>query len=158
MLKAIVAFCVLPGVFGILVPISIGVADPLRGAGSYLGSIAVCIGMGTLGWCIRDFYASGKGTLAPWAPPEHLVIVGLYRHVRNPMYLAVVLVVAGFAGAFASPLVALYCILLAVGFHLRVAFHEEPWLAKRFGEDWAQYKKNVSRWFPGVTPFRSGRL
>ncbi len=57
------------------------------------------LGLGTvlLLWCVRDFYVAGRGTLAPWDPPRHLVTVGLYRVSRNPMYLAVLLVLTGWA-------------------------------------------------------------
>ena len=60
--------------------------------------------MGTflLIWCVRDFYVSGKGTLAPWSPPRHLVVVGLYRWSRNPMYISVSLILLGWAAAYRS--------------------------------------------------------
>jgi protein-S-isoprenylcysteine O-methyltransferase Ste14 len=60
--------------------------------------------VGTLGllWCVRDFYVRGKGTLAPWSPPQNLVVVGLYRYSRNPMYVCVVLVLLGWASSTLS--------------------------------------------------------
>lgn len=139
-------------------PIAIGFTDPWRGAGYNLGYIVIAVGFVVLGSCIRDFYVSGKGTLAPWAPPEHLVIVGLYRYVRNPMYLGVLLIVSGLALIFASSLAAFYCVLLAMGFHLRVMFSEEIQLAEQFGEEWKQYEQHVPRWVPNATPFQNKNL
>jgi protein-S-isoprenylcysteine O-methyltransferase Ste14 len=107
-----------------------------------------CIGFLLLLWCVRDFYVSGKGTLAPWDPPKRLVVVGLYRFVRNPMYVAVLTVVAGWSLAFGSRWLGLYLGILAVAFHLRVLFYEEPWLSRQFGADWVAYSKAVPRWLP----------
>jgi len=151
--KALIAFLILPGIFGGLVPIATGLLDPWRGSGHSLGFIVVAIGLVVLGWCVRDFYVAGRGTLAPWAPPENLVIVGLYRYTRNPMYAGVLLIVSGFALLFTSLLVAIYCALAAVTFHLRVIFSEEKWLARQFGDEWLRYKQGVPRWFPQKRPY-----
>ena len=97
-------------------------------------------------WCVRDFYVAGKGTLAPWSPPLELVTVGLYRMSRNPMYIAVILVLCGWALGFRSRPLALYALAVTIGFHLRVVFGEEPWLARRYGGRWAEYKARVPRW------------
>jgi protein-S-isoprenylcysteine O-methyltransferase Ste14 len=84
---------------------------------------------------VRDFFVAGRGTLAPWDPPRHLVVVGLYRFVRNPMYVSVLTVVVGWWLATGSRLLAGYAVVLAIGFHLRVLYHEEPWLRRQFGEE-----------------------
>jgi protein-S-isoprenylcysteine O-methyltransferase Ste14 len=99
-------------------------------------------GVGLLLWCVRDFYVAGRGTLAPWAPPVHLVTTGLYRTSRNPMYLAVLLILV----ALRSFGLAVYTTAVAVAFHLRVVKHEEPWLARTFGAEWADYRSRVPRW------------
>lgn len=148
--KALMAFLLLPGIIGGLLPTVLGIIDPWCGAGLSLGYPVTAFGLMVLGWCVRDFYVSGKGTLAPWAPPKNLVIVGLYRHTRNPMYIGVLLIVCGLALLFTSPLVAIYFVLLATGFHLRVLWVEEKWLAVQFGDDWIKYEKSVSRWIPGI--------
>ena len=64
----------------------------------------VVLAAGTVGllWCVRDFYVQGKGTLAPWSPTQNLVVVGLYRYSRNPMYVSVLLILIGWAAAFAA--------------------------------------------------------
>lgn len=146
--KAIVAFIALPGVFGIVVPLTVVIGDPWRAGIHFPGVGVIGIGGIMLGWCIRDFYRSGKGTLAPWAPPERFVVAGLYRYSRNPMYIAVLCIVGGVAVFFGSPLVGGYCIVLFAGFHLRVVFYEEPWLARRYGEAWQKYEAAVPRWVP----------
>jgi hypothetical protein len=81
-----------------------------------LGLALLVVGSVALLWCVRDFYVSGKGTLAPWAPPAHLVIVGLYRYTRNPMYVAVALIFLGWAVSFGSLGLFLYTIIVAIAF------------------------------------------
>ena len=103
-------------------------------------------GTGLLLWCVRDFYVVGRGTLAPWAPPERLVVVGLYRRSRNPMYLAVLTILAGWAMTFASGCILLYTGVVAIAFHLRIVFGEEPWLARAHGMAWDNYRSEVPRW------------
>jgi len=109
---------------------------PLLGAGVFL-----------LLWCVRDFYVEGKGTLAPWSPPQHLVVTGLYGVSRNPMYVAVMLILIAWAAGFRSRALTIYAIAAAIAFHLRVVFGEEPWLVRRYGEEWNRYRVRVPRWF-----------
>ena len=97
-------------------------------------------------WCVRDFYVAGKGTLAPWSPPRNLVVVGLYRWSRNPMYIAVLLILIGWALAFESRGLWTYVAGIAVAFHLRVVLYEEPWLARTHGTAWDKYRARVRRW------------
>jgi protein-S-isoprenylcysteine O-methyltransferase Ste14 len=112
-----------------------------------VGLVPLSVGLVLLLWTVRDFYVAGRGTLAPWAPPKELVVVGLYRVSRNPMYIAVVLVLAGWAIGFRSRDLAIYAAVVAVCFHLRVVFGEEPWLARTHGEKWSRYVDQVPRWF-----------
>ncbi|MGH8178765.1 MAG: methyltransferase family protein [Steroidobacter sp.] len=144
--RALIAFLVMPGMVAFAIPAAwlwrtshVSVAQPLG-----LGLLA--LGLAALLWCVRDFYVSGKGTLAPWAPPEKLVVAGLYRYSRNPMYVAVVLVLFGWAIAFASASLLVYALAVAVAFHLRVVLGEEPWLARTHGGEWEQYSSRVPRW------------
>jgi protein-S-isoprenylcysteine O-methyltransferase Ste14 len=113
---------------------------------SVLGLIPLAIGLFLLLWCVRDFYVAGKGTLAPWAPPQKLVEVGLYRFSRNPMYIAVLLMLAGWAIGFRSRLLWIYALVVMIAFHLRVVLGEEPWLARTHGAEWERYKSRVPRW------------
>jgi len=112
-----------------------------------LGLVVLAAGTTGLLWCVRDFYVVGNGTLAPWAPPEHLVVVGLYRYSRNPMYVCVALVLLGWAIAFASTGLFVYTLVVVTAFHLRVVLGEEPWLARTHGEQWRHYARSVPRWF-----------
>lgn len=97
-------------------------------------------------WCVRDFYVTGRGTLAPWAPPRQLVVAGPYRYSRNPMYVAVVLILVGWSVAFGSIALGVYALAIALAFHVRVVFGEEPWLARTHGEKWTRYCRQVPRW------------
>ena len=125
--RALLAFLVLPGTVAGVVPALIvyGKAKP-HGGWAAVGFGLIGFGLILLLWCVRDFCVSGKGTLAPWQPPKRLVVVGLYRYVRNPMYLAVLTIVLGWSVAFGSAGLALYLVVLAIGFHLRVVLYEEP--------------------------------
>jgi protein-S-isoprenylcysteine O-methyltransferase Ste14 len=144
--RAVLAFLVLPGTFAFLVPLLV-----LRPAGpghsfDLLGLIPLSFGAVLLLWCVKDFYVAGKGTLAPWAPPQELVVTGVYRFSRNPMYIAVLLVLCGWALGFRSRSLAIYALVVMLAFHLRVVLAEEPWLARTHGEEWVRYKARVPRW------------
>ncbi len=104
------------------------------------------VGIVLLLWCVRDFYVAGKGSLAPWSPPKHLVMVGLYRWSRNPMYIAVLAILCGWAWAFHSRTLWLYAAAVAIAFHLRVVLGEEPWFARTHGQAWTDYRSRVRRW------------
>lgn len=152
-LRAFLAFLILPGLAALFAPPLLAQIDPWRTGFFLPGGVILFLGLVLLLWCVRDFYASGKGTLAPWDPPQHLVTVGLYRFVRNPMYVGVLVLVAGWAMLLASPLVMLYDLFLAVAFHLRIVLYEEPWLAEKFGRTWQQYQSAVGRWRPRLIPW-----
>jgi protein-S-isoprenylcysteine O-methyltransferase Ste14 len=144
--RAMLAFIALPGVVAFMLPVLIGELDGIRIPGSIFGLIFLLLGSLALLWCIRDFYVSGKGTLAPWDPPEHLVNVGLYNYSRNPMYVAVLVTLLGWVILFGSPVLLIYTIGVAVAFRQRVIRSEEPWLAQNFGQEWLAYKESVPRW------------
>jgi len=156
-LRTLSAFLILPGLAAGVLPPLLAMVDPWRGDVFLPGGAPAGAGLVVLLWCVRDFYVAGKGTLAPWDPPRHLVKIGLYRYVRNPMYVGVLLLVAGWAELLMSRLLLLYVLTLAIGFHLRVVFYEEPWLASRFGEDWQRYRAAVRRWWPRRSPWRDSR-
>lgn len=90
--------------------------------------------------------AAEPHVLAPWSPTQNLVIVGLYRYSRNPMYVCVLLILLGWAGAYASSGLLLYAAFIALAFHLRVVYGEEPWLARKHGAAWHSYVRQVPRW------------
>lgn len=152
--RALTAFLVLPGTVAFLVPWMLAPARaPLRLYGAPLwGS-----GLVLLLWCVRDFYVIGRGSLAPWAPPERLVMVGLYRVTRNPMYVAVLTILAGWAVCFESRALWLYAAVVSIAFHLRVVLHEEPFLARTHGDAWAAYRATVPRWLIPLSRRRLSR-
>ena len=145
--RALITCLALPGMVAFAVPAAwlwytahLKLAQPI-------GLVPLAVGILALLWCVRDFYVSGKGTLAPWAPPEKLVVVGLYRYSRNPMYVAVALVLFGWVVSFNSMSLLAYALIVVVAFHLRVVFGEEPWLARAHRSEWEQYSSRVPRWF-----------
>ena len=141
--RAAAAFLAFPGLVAFLVPWLLHPRNaPLRPEALPV----LALGVGSLLWCVRDFYVIGRGTLAPWAPPRRLVVIGLYRVSRNPMYLAVLLILAGWALAYRSATLAVYAAALALAFHLRVVLGEEPWLARTHGAEWTAYEAAVPRW------------
>lgn len=144
--RAVFAFLACPGTVAIAIPL-VWLWISGRLVVVYPGGLALLVaGFAALLWCVRDFYVAGKGTLAPWAPPARLVVVGLYRYSRNPMYLGVLLVLLGWAASFGSPGLLLYAVAVAGAFHLRVVLGEEPWLARTHGAEWTAYKQRVPRW------------
>jgi protein-S-isoprenylcysteine O-methyltransferase Ste14 len=101
--RALFAFVALPGTVAGVIPAMIVYGKSNRHGGSVAAGFGLLgLGLLLLLWCVRDFYVCGKGTLAPWQPPKHLVVVGLYRYVRNPMYLAVLTIVLGWSVVFGS--------------------------------------------------------
>jgi protein-S-isoprenylcysteine O-methyltransferase Ste14 len=143
--KALLAFLVLPGTVAFLVPLTV-VQRPSSSLDP-LGFVPLSLGIVLLLATVREFYVVGRGTLAPWSPPEQLVTTGLYRYSRNPMYVAVVLVLLGWAALFRSFPLLVYTLVVTIGFHLRLVFGEEPWLAETYGDRWTRYAARVPRWF-----------
>jgi protein-S-isoprenylcysteine O-methyltransferase Ste14 len=144
--RALFAFLVLPGCIGYLIPLFL--FRPPGGWPPFQPLAVLPLGLGSflLLWCVRDFYVTGKGTLAPWSPPERLVAVGLYRWSRNPMYVAVFLILLGWAIGFGTRGLWIYAFAVLAGFHLRVVLFEEPWLTRRHGEEYRRYRAAVPRW------------
>jgi protein-S-isoprenylcysteine O-methyltransferase Ste14 len=131
------------------------VRPPLLGwAGfRFVGPLLIAAGLPVLAAAIVRFVREGRGVPAPVLPAQHLVVTGLYRYVRNPMYLAVVSVIVGQGLLFGSVPVLRYAVAVAVGFHLFVLLHEEPSLRRRFGAAYETYCRAVRRWLPSLTPW-----
>jgi protein-S-isoprenylcysteine O-methyltransferase Ste14 len=147
--RAVVAFLALPAVVAFLVPWWLA---PREARFDLRALPLLALGTALLLWCVRDFYVAGRGTLAPWAPPQHLVTVGLYRVSRNPMYVAVLVVLIGWTVGFRARGLAVYAASVAVAFHLRVVAYEEPWLLRTFDADWLAYRARVPRWLGRERP------
>lgn len=154
-----VAWTVLiPGVFAGYVPwryfgLRDVVLDPQRPA-HWAGVLAVAAGAGLLLVCVWEFARSGRGTLAPVDAPRALVVRGLYRHVRNPMYLSVTVIVLGELLLTASRGLLTYWIIWFGAVNLFVLGYEEPTLRQRFGAEYERYCGEVPRWIPRLTPRR----
>jgi len=143
--------------FTLLVPGTVGVYVPLfafahgaPGSGWLAIAAALLLGAGVsiYLWCVWDFASFGRGTPAPIDAPRRLVIRGLYRHSRNPMYMGVLAVIFAWALLFASRPIALYGAVVAICFHLFVVFYEEPNLQRVFGVSYTDYRARVPRWLP----------
>jgi protein-S-isoprenylcysteine O-methyltransferase Ste14 len=119
-----------------------------------VGAIAlIVIGLTLIVKTIALFATVGRGTLAPWAPPEKLVVRGIYRYVRNPMISGVLSVLCGEALLLGSvPLLKWFSIALVVNL-IYIPLLEEPGLEKRFGQSYRLYKQNVPRWIPRLKPW-----
>jgi protein-S-isoprenylcysteine O-methyltransferase Ste14 len=100
--------------------------------------------------CVWEFARSGRGTLSPVDPPRELVVRGLYRYVRNPMYLAVSLILLGEALALGSNALFAYWAVFFILANAFVMGYEEPNLRERFGESYERYARSVGRWIPRV--------
>jgi protein-S-isoprenylcysteine O-methyltransferase Ste14 len=105
---------------------------------------------------MKRFVVVGRGTLVPTTPTEHLVVSGFYRHVRNPMYVGVLVAQAGEATLFRSRGLVVFALLLWLGFHLFVSLYEEPTLTRRYGDEYLLFKRNVPRWLPRLKPWTGG--
>jgi protein-S-isoprenylcysteine O-methyltransferase Ste14 len=114
----------------------------------------IALGLAPLFESIVRFIAVGRGSLMPTVPTEHLVVNGLYRFVRNPMYVGVLTVIAGETLLFRSFDLAVYVVAVWAGFSLFVIFYEEPRLTRTFGVEYMRYKKHVPRWLPRIVPWR----
>ena len=117
------------------------------------GIVLIAIGLVLVSWTVALFARIGKGTLAPWDPTSRLVVVGPYRHVRNPMISGVLAVVLGEAALFGSvPLLVWFGAVFAVN-SVYFPLVEEPGLRARFGEDYEAYSAAVPRWVPRLRPW-----
>jgi len=140
---------VVPGAGGVYVPWVILTrhgASPAPAAwyATPLIAVGVCLYL----WCVRVFAVVGRGTPGLWDAPRRVVAAGPYRWVRNPIYIAALLIVSGEAWLFLSVDLLLYASALAVAFHLLVTRYEEPRLRARFGGPYEAYRRAVSRWIP----------
>lgn len=122
---------------------------------SGLAVALMVLGMIPLLESIVRFVRVGRGTLMPNVPTERLVVSGLYRYVRNPMYVGDVVVLIGEAVLFRSAWMLVYTVAVWAGFDLFIRKYEEPTLRKRHGQEYDRYRAEVNRWWPALTGFRS---
>jgi len=143
--RALLSFLLLPGVVAFFVPALLVPRITTRTV-HVVGGVPFILGVIVLLWCVRDFYVAGRGTLAPWDPPRHLVRVGLYRYSRNPMYVGMLVIAVGLGIAFASDWTLVMVPPVAFVMHFGVVVREERYLEAKFGEPYRQYKARAARW------------
>lgn len=123
-----------------------------------IGVILILAGVPGLVDSFARFALQGLGTPAPIAPTRNLVVTGLYRYVRNPIYVAVVAIVLGQAVLLGDWRLIVYGALFWLAFHLFVVAYEEPTLEQTFGGEYEAFRANVPRWIPRMTPWRPSRM
>jgi protein-S-isoprenylcysteine O-methyltransferase Ste14 len=148
---------VAPGTLAIYLPWAVThwrFAPPLFGVFSFriIGVLSIAAGLPILLESFARFATQGLGTPAPIAAPQLLVVTGLYRWVRNPMYVAVSLLIFGQGLLFGSTRLLQYGLLVWLGFFAFVVLYEEPALSRKFGKEYEQFCLQVPRWIPRVKP------
>ena len=144
-----------PGVMAGLVPWLLTgwrSSHPPRGV-IVLGALLVSVGAVVLLRAAVRFLVEGRGTLAPIAPPEQLVVGGLYRYVRNPMYLAVIAMIIGEALLLGRAVLVVWAAAFLLATATFVRFYEEPTLNRRYGEQYTAYRRAVRGWWPRLRPW-----
>ncbi len=150
-LKNLLFTVIVPGTVAVYVPWLIARDQPLASATWLAVSSALLVAGGAIYlWCVWDFATFGRGTPAPIDAPKELVVRGLYRHTRNPMYVGVLTVILGWAALFQALSLLIYALCVGVCFHLFVVLYEEPHLQKTFGRSYDQYRSQVGRWLPKI--------
>jgi protein-S-isoprenylcysteine O-methyltransferase Ste14 len=149
LLKSILFVILVPGTVAGFIPlVLLPHTDVTVDLIAVAGGLVIAPGLTILLVSVRDFWKTGKGTPAPIDPPKELVVVHLYRFMRNPMYTGVLSVLCGEAMMLRSVTHLIYALLVALGFFLFVLLYEEPALEKRFGPAYLDYCKRVPRWIP----------
>lgn len=152
-LRSVAFTILLPGTVTAVLPAAIlaswpGAPVSLRDPRTWVAGVAIAAGATGLLRCIWEFASRGRGTLAPVDPPTRLVVSGLYRYVRNPMYVCVVTILAGEALLWRSAALAIWAGAFLAVTHAFIVMHEEPALRRTFGASYAAYTRSVSRWIP----------
>ena len=158
LLKNLAYTIVFPSTVAIYVPWLL-VAEQSAGSGIwlFLSSVLFFLGGAVYSWCIWDFATFGQGTPAPFDPPTHLVVQGLYRYLRNPMYGSVLLLIFGWIILFPSTRLVLYGLSVGLCIHLFVILYEEPHLQNIFRDSYDEYRTRVDRWIPISSFNRKGQ-
>lgn len=146
---------VAPGIVAVLIPFALTGWDGSAGVVLQLVGLAlVAAGGAVLLAAFARFALQGLGTPAPIAPTRHLVVTGVYRHVRNPIYVALCAVILGQAAILSSAALVLYAAIVWLPFALFARFYEEPTLARTYGDEYAAYRRAVPAWIPRLRPWR----
>jgi len=159
-LRSLLWAALLPGLFAGYVPwrffglseVRLQVANPAH----LLGLAVIGVGTALLGACIWQFARTGRGTLSPVDPPTTLVVQGLHRYVRNPMYLSVTAIVLGEVLLTLSTALLWYWVVWFLAANIFVRAYEEPTLRRQFGPAYDEYTRRVGRWLPRLGSGRRG--
>ena len=149
------AFTVLvPGTVTVLLPYyildgSASLQEVRWGPTVITGGLVFLVGVGVYGRCLWECVQKGQGIPAPIDHPKELVVTGLYRYVRNPMYLGVLAILIGEVLTMGSRALLVYAAVWLLVVHIVTLVYEEPNLRARFGESYEQYCAHVRRWVPG---------
>jgi len=148
-----------PGTIAVLVPWWIcrwHLQAPLLGFSGLrvAGVVFIALGLPVLLDSFARFALQGMGTPAPVFPTRHLVVTGLFRYVRNPIYIAVLLLIFGQGLLFGSVRLLEYGLVVWAGFHVFVRLYEEPALRKSFGPEYEEFCANIPRWIPRLKPWQ----
>jgi protein-S-isoprenylcysteine O-methyltransferase Ste14 len=149
LLKNLLFTVVVPGTVAVYVPLLIASERPPAPAGALAAAVALlAVGGAVYAWCVWDFASFGRGTPAPIDAPKKLVVRGLYRYTRNPLYVGVLTVILGWTVFFAAATLVLYAFFVGLGFNLFIRLYEEPQLRRIFGAQYEDYCARVGRWLP----------
>lgn len=157
LIRHLLSIALLPFVVVVVVPRSLLGRDALDAVvtatalligGRVVGAVIFAAGLALFTWCVLLFARVGRGTLAPWDPTKRLVVMGPYRHVRNPMITGVCTMLAGEALFFHSARIGYWLLLFLAINQVYFLLLEEPLLLARFGDEYARYRAAVPRWIP----------
>lgn len=152
-LKTILYMGFMHGVFTYLIPYQISTRDFLIlnvGVFSYLAIPFFIIGTSIIIWCSVDMVQKGKGTPAHVDPPKKLIVNGLYRYTRNPIYVGGLLILLGYIFWFGSGIMVVYFSLFILAYQILITLIEEPILRNTFGKEYEEYCQQVPRWIPRI--------
>jgi len=152
--KTVIFTILVPGTVAVILPRAIGTDASAPALYSSIGFLPMVLGVAIYLWCAWDFATAGQGTPAPIDAPKRLVVRGLYRFVRNPMYVGVLTVLFSESIVFRSRRILTYAIVVFVFFYLMVMLYEEQVLKRKFGASYEEYLKSVPRWIPHLGGFR----
>ena len=149
LLKNLLFTVLVPGTVAVYLPLLIAQSrSPASGLTLAFALAVLVLGAGIYAWCVWDFASFGRGTPAPIDAPKKLVVRGLYRYTRNPMYVGVLTVILGQATLFGTANLVLYALVVGVCFHLFIVLYEERHLVGEFGSQYEAYRSQVARWLP----------
>lgn len=154
-LKSLAFLILVPGVVVIYAPVQIALATGAAPVLPWLRWAALpfwLAGAAGIVWCVWDFTFAGRGTPLPLDPPRELVVRGLYRCARNPMYTSAVLILGGHVVWFQTFWLLLYTVAVFLAFLGFVVGYEEPHLRRTFGDAYRRYCRSVPRWLPRLRP------